>query len=72
MKKETIRIGYLTIVEVWQPSVQLRFVNRLVNDFNSQLVGGRSLQKNINVLQQLHTSNLGNREWKDVPIETQS
>ena len=72
MKKETIRMTDFTIAEVWQPSVQLRFVNRLVNDFSSQLVGGRGLQKNINILQQLHTSNLGNREWKDVPIETQS
>lgn len=42
--------------EVWQASVRLRFVER----------GLMIPQK---VLQQLHTSNLGNRKWIDVPTE---
>jgi hypothetical protein len=59
-----------SIAELWQPSVQIRFVKRKVIDFSSQLIGGVQLQKDVNILQQLHTSNLGNQEWKDVPIET--
>ncbi len=71
MDKEQDRLEFI-FSEVWQPSVQLRFVKRTVNDFNSQLVGGKQLQKTINILQQLHTSNLGNREWKDVPTEKEN
>ncbi len=69
MEFETVETG---IAEVWQPSVQIRFVKRKVIDFTGQLIGGMCSQKNENILQQLHTSNLGNREWKDVPIETES
>ena len=72
MKEEKTNYATTTVAEYWNPSVQLRFINRLVNDFNNQLVGGECLKKNVNILQQLHTSNLGNREWKDVPIETES
>ena len=68
MKKEKLNYATITVSEVWQPSVQLRFVNRLVNDFSNQLVGGECLKKNVKILQQLHTSNLGNREWKDIRI----
>ena len=69
MKKETLRFENIEVAEVWQPSVQLRFVNRVVDDFNTQLVGGNCLKNNIKILQQLFTSNLGNREGKDVPSE---
>jgi len=68
MEFETVEIG---VSEYWQPSVQIRFIKRKVIDFSSQLVGGMQLQKDVNILQQLHTSNLGNREWIDVPIETE-
>ena len=72
MKKEKLQYANITVVELWQPSVQLRFVKRKVIDFSSQLVGGTQLQKEVNILQQLHTSNLGSLEWRDVPIETES
>ena len=72
MKKNKLEFSTITVVEYWQPSVQLRFTKRTVIDFNSQLIGGTQLQKSVNILQQLYTSNLGNREWKDVPIETES
>ena len=53
------------ISELWQPSVQFRFLEKAVAiDENT---GTMKM-----VLQQLHTSNLGNREWKDVPVETES
>ena len=68
MAFETVETG---VAEYWQPSVQIRFVKRKVIDFSSQLVGGMQLQKDVNILQQLHISNLGTREWKDVPIETE-
>ena len=60
------------IAEIWQPSMQLRFVKRIVNDFNTQLVGGEWKKKSVNILQQLYTSNLGNKEWKDIPFENES
>lgn len=52
---KVIIIGDQKPPEIWQPSVQLRFVERFIIP-----------QK---VLQQLHTSNLGNRKWIDVPTE---
>jgi hypothetical protein len=69
--KTTSTLKDFSIAELWQPSVKIRFVKRKVIDFSSQLVGGMQLQKDVNILQQLYTSNLGNREWKDVPIETE-
>ncbi len=71
MKKEKL-VKTLSAFEIWSPSVKLRFVKRNVNDFNHQVIGVICPQKSVNILQQLHTSNLGNREWKDVPIETES
>ncbi len=51
------------IVEVWQPSVILRFLESK----NGTLPNGDwKIEK---VLQQLHTSNLGNQKWIDVPTE---
>jgi hypothetical protein len=49
-----------TYFEKWQPSVQLRWFEK-----KSEYTGGFKTEK---ILQQLHTSNLGNREWKDVPL----
>lgn len=68
MAFETFETGF---AEYWQPSVQIRFVKIKVIDFSNQLVGGMQPKKDVNILQQLHTSNLGNREWRDVPIETE-
>jgi hypothetical protein len=66
MKKETIRMTDFTISEYWNPSVQLRWTERN----NGTMPNGD--YKREKVLQQLHTSNLRNREWKDVPTETES
>ena len=71
MRKEEL-VETLSFSEVWQPSVQLRFIKINVIDFNHKVIGEICLQKHVNILQQLHTSNLGNREWKDVPIRTES
>ena len=46
--------------EIWQPSVQLRWFTQ-----KKEYCGGFKSHK---VLQQLHTSNIGNREWIDIPI----
>lgn|GEM_PF-3033715 len=68
---EELIVGDIIVSEFWQPSVRLRFVKRTVNDFSIQVVGGDCPKKSVNILQQLHTSNLGNREWKDIPIVTE-
>lgn len=52
-------------VEYWKPSLQLRWIEKAVSiDENTGTIKM--------VLQQLHTSDLGNLEWKDVPVETES
>jgi len=65
MKKETMNYATITVAEVWQPSVQLRFLEKTIaitEDTGTMKI----------ILQQLHTSNLGKREWKDVPTEKES
>jgi hypothetical protein len=63
--KTTSTLIDFKICEIWQPSVQLRFLEKAVAiDENT---GTMKM-----ILQQLYTSNLGNREWKDVPIEIES
>lgn len=71
MEKEKLA-EILSAFETWSPSVKLRFVKRNFSDFNHQVIGGTCPEKYVNVLQQLHTSNVGNREWRDIPIETES
>jgi len=56
MKEQTMSYATITVAEYWNPSVQIRFVKR----------------KEVNILQQLFTSNLGNSQWKDVPVETEN
>jgi len=72
MKEQTMSYANITVAEYWNPSVQIRFVKRKVIDFSSQLVGGLQLEKEVNILQQLFTSNLGNSQWKDIPVETEN
>ena len=60
MKVET-NMGKSTVASLWQPSVQLRF---LVRSCGTLPNGECETEK---VLQQLHTSNLGERKWLDVP-----
>ncbi len=57
MKQDTIDFVNNTFAEIWQPSMQLRFILKAVTS-------------NKKTLQQLYISNLGNKEWKEVPIET--
>ena len=68
MKKEAMNYVNITVAEVWQPSVQLRFLEQEYRYID----GGITCIKTETTLQQLHTSNLGNREWKDVPTENES
>jgi hypothetical protein len=65
MKKEKLSYATITVAEVWITSVQLRNVERILSSSNYHCEKGL-------ILQQLHTSNLGNREWRDVPTETES
>lgn len=57
----------VTVVETWQASVRLRFVNRNVQSDNIHLLPSKTEK----ILQQLFVSNLGNRKWEDVPTETE-
>lgn len=60
-KQETVTT--INVVEYWNPSLLLRWIEKAVPiDENT---GTMKM-----VLQQLYTSNLGNREWRDVPTET--
>lgn len=51
--------------EIWQASVRLRYLDRDVTPKNKYNL----TSKTEKILQQLHTSNLGNRKWIDVPTE---
>lgn len=51
--------------EVWKPIAQLRWVEKEV------AIDQNTCTMKM-VLQQLHTSNLRNHEWRDVPVETES
>jgi hypothetical protein len=55
-----------TQVEVSKATSELRFLEIELNNFEN----GITIIRTEKVLQQLYVSNLGNREWKDVPIET--
>ena len=68
MKKDKITIESLTQSQIWQPRVQLRFVKRDVQPDNIHLLPSKTEK----ILQQLFTSNLGNQEWRDIPIEMES
>ncbi len=65
MKKDKTTIQSVTENQFWQPTLKLRFFRR----------EGKCTEDSINietVLQQLHTSNLGNTEWRDIPTEIES
>lgn len=57
----------ITFAELWQPSSQLRFLEKESRYVDS----GITCVKTKTTLQQLYISNLGNREWRDVPTETE-
>jgi hypothetical protein len=63
MEKENI-----TLAEVWQPSLQLRFLEQEYRYID----GGITCIKTETTLQQLYISNTGNREWRDIPTEIES
>jgi hypothetical protein len=65
MKKETLQYANITVVEIWKPTMMLRNVNRIVSSSNFHCESGMFLQ-------QLWTSNLGNQEWRDIPVEIES
>lgn len=65
MKEQTMKYASAHVDEHWAPSMQLR---NLIRE-------GKSNDEWIiveTVLQQLFTSNLGNSQWKDVPVETEN
>lgn len=63
--KETMNYAIISDSEYWKPSKLLRWAEKLVTiDENSGIIK--------TVLQQLYTSNLGNREWRDIPTEKTS
>jgi hypothetical protein len=66
MKKETIR--YTTNnqdVKVWQPTCNLRWLKQGLGDNVHKSYAGII----IKTLQQMWTSNLGDIEWREIPIE---
>lgn len=65
MKKETLQYANITVVEIWNPTMMLRNVNRIVSSSNFHCERGMFLQ-------QLWTSNLGNQKWRDIPVEIES
>jgi len=69
---EIINYANITVSENWELTSKLRFVNRSFNDFNNQLVGGESPKNYVKILQQLYVSNLGGKEWRDIPIEIEN
>jgi hypothetical protein len=63
LKQETINYATINVVELWHPSMQLRFLEKAVAI--DEYTGTMKM-----ILQQLYMSNLGNQEWRDVPTET--
>jgi hypothetical protein len=58
----------ISIMEYWNPSFQLRFLEKELTHFEN----GITTIKTVRQLQQLHISNLGNKRWEDIPIEIES
>jgi len=62
--KEKFNYSTISVDEIWKQTLQLRFLKKSVaideNTCKTQMI-----------LQQLYVSNLGNREWKDIPTETE-
>ena len=59
------------MLEIWQPSMQIRWF-----EFKQRVVaiGNFGAAKAVSEikLQQLYTSNLGNKEWRDILTEMES
>ena len=64
MKKDTINLTHVEAVKVWKPTMMLRW-----NESNVYCPMRDEFKK---TLQQMWTSNLGDIEWKDIPIEIES
>jgi hypothetical protein len=64
MKKDTINLATIEVAKVWQPTMMLRNVERVISSSNYHC-------EKVLFLQQMWTSNLGDIEWKDIPIENE-
>ena len=64
MKKDRINLATIEDAKVWQPTMMLRW-----NESNIYCPMRDEFKK---TLQQMWTSNLGDIEWKDIPIEIES
>jgi hypothetical protein len=64
MKKDIIKLEDIEVTKVWQPTMMLRWMESDV-----YLPSTDEFRKK---LQQAWTSNLGNIEWKDIPVEYES
>lgn len=65
MEKGKINLATIEVAKVWQPTMMLRNVQRVISSSNYHCEKGLFLQ-------QMWTSNLGDIEWKDVPIEIET
>jgi hypothetical protein len=61
MKKDKINLVTIEIAKVWQPTCNLRWF-----ESNVYCPMRDEFKK---TLQQMWTSNLGDIEWKDIPVE---
>lgn len=64
MKKESNIYSETAITEIWQPTAKLRNVERVISSSNYHCTKGLFLQ-------QIWTSDLGKKQWRDVPTETE-
>jgi len=61
----TLSSAQISVNELWHPTNGLRNVERVLSSSNFHCTTGL-------ILQQLYMSNLGAREWRDVPTEIES
>jgi hypothetical protein len=64
MKKDKINLWTIEVVKVWKPTCNLRWL-----ESNVYCPMRDEFKK---TLQQMWTSNLGDIEWKDIPVENES
>ena len=67
MKKDTINLAPIEVLKVWQPTMMLRWFEQGLGENVHISYSAVKIKK----LQQMWTSNLGDIEWKDIPVENE-
>jgi hypothetical protein len=68
MEKETTNDLNITIAEYWYPTMMLRW---LEEESRYEDINGITCVRSEKTLQQMFQSNLGNQEWRNIPVETE-